>query len=50
MQLLNDTTGKVDAKVACKKAVRLQRAYLIKVSPSNDAFHAVPVVTCNLFQ
>ncbi|CAM6127003.1 unnamed protein product [Calypogeia fissa] len=36
VKLLNETTGKVDAKVACKKAVRLQRAYLIKSSHSGN--------------
>ncbi|KAL2621080.1 hypothetical protein R1flu_001285 [Riccia fluitans] len=31
VKLLNEITGKVDPKVACKKAIKLQKAYLQKV-------------------
>ncbi|BBN14891.1 hypothetical protein MPTK1_6g15340 [Marchantia polymorpha subsp. ruderalis] len=35
VKLLNEITGKVDPKVACKKAVKLHRAYLHKVGKVN---------------
>lgn len=35
LQLLNDVTGKLDAKKACKEALKIHKKYLLKVGNSS---------------